>query len=164
MPMSIIALGANLPGRYASPAEAVEAGLRAIASGAVRLKARSRLYRSAAWPDPADPEFVNAVAVYETDMGPAALLDYLHAIEAAFGRTRREANAPRPLDLDIIDYDGMVSAPGERPDLPHPRLGERAFVLLPLADVSPVWRHPVSGLGVAELIATLPETSVATPL
>ena len=164
MPMSIIALGANLPGQFPSPAEAVEAGLLAIRSDDLRLVARSRLYRSAAWPDPAHPEFVNAVALFATDLSAASLLERLHAIESEFGRERREANAPRPLDLDVIDHDGLVSAPGDVPVLPHPRMAERAFVLLPLAEICPGWRHPANGRGLAELIAALPESAVATPL
>jgi 2-amino-4-hydroxy-6-hydroxymethyldihydropteridine diphosphokinase len=73
-------------------------------------------------------------------------------------------NAPRPLDLDIIDYDGRVSLPGEVPVLPHPRMAERAFVLLPLAEVAPDWRHPVSHDSVAQLIAALPRPLEASPL
>ena len=162
--MSIISLGANLPGLHGSPARAVEAAIRMLDDGQVKVLGRSRLYRSAAWPDPSDPEFVNAVALVETVLSPEALLDRLHALEMSFGRTRHAKNAPRPLDLDIIDYDGKVSTPGEAPILPHPRMAERAFVLLPLCDVAPGWRHPVSGLGIDELIAALPDRDAARPL
>lgn len=130
----------------------------------IKVVGRSRLYRSQAWPDPADPEFVNAVIAVETELEPGALLDRLHALEATFGRERREPNAPRTLDLDIVDYGGRVSSPGDRPILPHPRMGDRAFVLLPLADVAPKWRHPVSGLSIGELIRGLLDPKSATPL
>jgi 2-amino-4-hydroxy-6-hydroxymethyldihydropteridine diphosphokinase len=162
--MSIIALGANLKGRFAGPAEAVEAGLGAIAGSDIRLIAHSRLYRSPAWPDPADPEFVNAAALVETDLPPAALLARLHAIEAEFGRIRARQNAPRPLDLDIVDYAGMVSPPGAVPVLPHPRMADRAFVLLPMAEIAPGWRHPVTGQGLDGMIAGLPDVSEVVPL
>jgi 2-amino-4-hydroxy-6-hydroxymethyldihydropteridine diphosphokinase len=77
----------------------------------------------------------------------------LHEVEAALGRRRGAPNAARTLDLDLIDYDGRVEA--GPPILPHPRLETRGFVLLPLAEVAPGWRHPVSGRTVGDLIATL---------
>lgn len=78
----------------------------------------------------------------------------LHAVEAEFGRERRVPNAPRPLDLDLIDYEGRVESPLAGPILPHPRAAERAFVLAPLLDVAPDWRDPVSGRLGRELLKT----------
>jgi len=161
--VSFIALGANLAGRFASPAEAVEAAIRALQATETKVVSRSRLYRSAAWPDPSDPEFVNAVISVMTDLDASALLARLHALEAEFGRERRHANAPRTLDLDIVDYAGRVSAPGETPILPHPRMGARAFVLLPLAEIAPDWRHPVTGMAITDLVRALPDPR-AVPL
>lgn len=94
-------------------------------------------------PRRAGPPFINGVALVETMLSPAALLAVLHGIERRFGRRRRYKNEPRVLDLDLIDYHGQV-AEGP-PVLPHPRAHSRAFVLLPLAEVAPAWRHPVSG-------------------
>jgi len=86
--------------------------------------------------------------------GPVELLTRLHAIEAAFGRRRDgTSNAARTLDLDLLDFDGMQL--DGRPVLPHPRMTDRAFVLVPLADVAPDWRHPVSGRSIADLVADL---------
>ena len=164
MAVSYIALGANLPGRFASPAEAVEAAIRALQVPGITLVSRSRLYRSAAWPDPSDPEFVNAVISVMTDLDASALLARLHALEAEFGRERRRTNAPRTLDLDIVDHAGRVSAAGETPILPHPRMGARAFVLLPLAEIAPDWRHPVSGQPIGDLVRALPDPRAAVPL
>lgn len=80
-------------------------------------------------------------------------MELLHETEDLFGRTRGTRNAPRTLDLDLIDYDGRIeSGP---PELPHPRLAERAFVLVPLQDVAPSWRHPASGKLIAELLSAL---------
>jgi 2-amino-4-hydroxy-6-hydroxymethyldihydropteridine diphosphokinase len=91
----------------------------------------------------------------ETTLAPDALLDRMQRIERDFGRERGARNAARVLDLDIIDHDGrIVDAPGLT--LPHPRLAARAFVLVPLRDVAPGWRHPVSGLSVDALIGRLP--------
>ena len=82
-------------------------------------------------------------------------METLHGIEAVFGRSRGAANAPRTLDLDLIDYNGRIEDGALV--LPHPRAAVRGFVLLPLADVAPDWRHPVSGRPVQDLIAALPE-------
>ena len=162
--LSFIALGSNVAGRFASSADAVEAAVPAIQCREIIILSRSRLYRSAAWPDPADPEFVNAMMSVETSLAPDALLARLHAVEAEFGRERRQVNAPRTLDLDIVDYAGRVSAPGDSPILPHPRLSDRAFVLLPLAEIAPDWRHPVTAKPIAELIRALPDPLAAVPL
>jgi 2-amino-4-hydroxy-6-hydroxymethyldihydropteridine diphosphokinase len=164
MAISFIALGSNMRGAHGEPAAAVRHALRLLGTDGMKIIAQSQLYRSPAWPDPRDPEFVNAVARIETNLAPAALLARLHAIEADFGRTRRVANAPRPLDLDIIDYDGTISTAGESPVLPHPRLADRAFVLLPLQEIAPDWRHPVTGLPIARLIQALPDPAAARPI
>ena len=164
MALSFIALGSNVAGRFASPADAVEAAIQAVQAIEITLVSRSRFYRSAAWPDPADPEFVNAVIAVETSLAPDALLARLHAIEAEFGRERRQVNAPRTLDLDIVDFAGRVSIAGDSPILPHPRLADRAFVLLPLAEIAPDWRHPVIGVPIGDLIHALRDRQAAVPL
>jgi len=79
-----------------------------------------------------------------TAHSPAELMEILHKIESAYGRTRSAKNAPRTLDLDLIDYHGRVEE--GPPVLPHPRMAERGFVLIPLADIAPEWRHPATGL------------------
>src|SRR5882672_1246030 len=159
--MILIALGANLPSRAGGPAETLRAALTSLGARGITVESQSGFYASPAWPDPSDPPFVNAVASVRTELAPADLLRILHEVEDAFGRERRPRNAPRTLDRDLIDYGGRVE-PGP-PELPHPRMASRAFVLLPLRDVAPKWRHPVSSRTVSELIA---ETSSAgvTPL
>lgn len=153
--MILIGLGANLDSpRHGPPVATLETALAALAAEGATVAARSGWWRSAPVPVSGQPWFVNGVARLETALGPVDLLALLHRIEAEFGRVRSVPNAPRVLDLDLLDYDGRVR--DEAPVLPHPRMHERAFVLLPLQDVAPGWRHPVSGLGLEALIAALP--------
>lgn len=132
-----------------SPQQIVPAAVRALAAFC-RVGGTSSLYRTPAWPDPADPPFCNAVAVLETAPPPEALLEAMHAIEAGFGRRRSRRNAPRTLDLDLLDYEGRIFTSASL-TLPHPGILERAFVLIPLAEVAPAWRHPVTGALAADL-------------
>jgi 2-amino-4-hydroxy-6-hydroxymethyldihydropteridine diphosphokinase len=154
----LIALGANLPSTAGKPADTLNAALAAFALWSITIEKRSGFYRSSAWPDPSDPPFINAVTAVRTNLSPASLLAALHAVESSFGRKRGEPNAPRSLDLDILDYDGRI----ERgpPVLPHPRMETRGFVLFPLRDVAPDWRHPVSGCSISDLIARLPPSDI----
>jgi 2-amino-4-hydroxy-6-hydroxymethyldihydropteridine diphosphokinase len=162
--VAYVALGANLPGRHGPPAVAIEAALAQIDRDVGPVVARSRLYRSLAWPDPNDPDYVNAVAAVETREAAAAFLARLHTIEADFGRIRGAVNAARPLDLDIVDFGGRVSGVGAPPLLPHPRMAERPFVLLPLQEIAPGWRHPVTGRTIGDLVAALPRPLSASLL
>jgi 2-amino-4-hydroxy-6-hydroxymethyldihydropteridine diphosphokinase len=169
-PVILLALGANLPSSAGPPQATLKAALDVLDRSGVSLCAVSRFYESPAWPDRALPCFVNAVAMVSSGLGPSELLNLLHAVETSFGRTRSMAadgsgeirNAPRTLDLDLIDYDGRREE--GPPVLPHPRATARAFVLLPLRDIAPGWQDPVSGLGLDALIARLgPEGGEATP-
>jgi 2-amino-4-hydroxy-6-hydroxymethyldihydropteridine diphosphokinase len=152
--MILIGLGANLPSALGPPLATLEAALAALEKARVAILARSPWYRSAPVPASDQPWYVNAVASIATALGPVELLALLHQVEARIGRERRTRNEPRAVDLDILDYDGLVRT--DAPMLPHPRMQARGFVLLPLRDVAPGWRHPVSGAGLAELIAALP--------
>jgi 2-amino-4-hydroxy-6-hydroxymethyldihydropteridine diphosphokinase len=156
VPVILVAIGSNLaaPG-CASPLDTAEAALARLTVAAVAVARRSRWYVSEPVPPSDQPWYVNGVAAVETRLGPAPLLEMLLAVEARFGRRRGAPNAARTLDLDLLDYDG-TECRSERLVLPHPRLHERRFVLMPLTDVAPHWRHPVSGKTVAELLAALP--------
>ncbi len=148
----IVALGGNLPGAWPSIADVLEAALAGLDAVGLRLVARSSLWRSAAWPDPSQPEYLNAVAFVETGLAPRAVLAALQGLERRFGRVRSAANAARVLDLDLIAYGRLViedEAGGLI--LPHPRAEHRGFVMGPLAEIAPDWRHPVSGKRAVDL-------------
>lgn len=152
--MILLGLGANLPSAIGPPVATLDAALDALAAAGVIIRRRSSWYRSAPVPAGDQPWYVNGVVAVETRLGAPALLALLHRVEARFGRIRRERNEPRVVDLDILDYDGEIRAEG--PMLPHPRMHERSFVLLPLREVAPDWRHPISGAALPVLIAALP--------
>lgn len=135
-----MALGCNLPGAYTSREALLEAALQALPEEDLKVVARSGWWASAAWPDPTGPGYLNGVAIVETSLSPQAVLAALHAVEARFGRARGEPNAARTLDLDLIAHGRTCTAEGLI--LPHPRGHERLFVMGPLAEIAPDWRHP----------------------
>lgn len=152
--MILIALGANLPSPAGPPLHTLKRALGELERQGVEIRDLSHFYETPAWPDPADPAFVNAVAAVQTRLQPVELLMLLHWVETAFGRMRSAPNAPRTIDLDLLDYEGQVVTTPHL-TLPHPRLGERSFVLVPLRDVAPGWRHPVTGANIEDLLGAL---------
>jgi 2-amino-4-hydroxy-6-hydroxymethyldihydropteridine diphosphokinase len=151
-PLVLIGLGANLDSPlWGAPRDTLTAALTELATQGVAPLAQSGWYRSAPVPASDQPWFVNAVVSVATNLDALPLLWLMQKIEANFGRRRRERNAARVLDLDLLDYRG---ARVESPELtlPHPRLHQRRFVLEPLAEIAPQWRHPISGLTARQLL------------
>ncbi len=177
----LIALGANLPAGDVPPELSVPQAmdrLEALVEGGVL---RSRLFRTPAFPEGSGPDFVNAAMRVEWAGSAAELLGALHGIEEAFGRTRANRWEARVMDLDLIGFgDAILPDPETRaewaklsteeaakvvPDqliLPHPRLAERGFVLVPLADVAPDWADPATGLSVREMLDALSPEELET--
>jgi 2-amino-4-hydroxy-6-hydroxymethyldihydropteridine diphosphokinase len=153
-----IGLGANLPSpEHGTPRETLAAALRALEARGLAIVARAPLYESEPVPVSDQPWYLNTAVEVATDLGAPEVLAVLHSVENAFGRVRGLRNAARVLDLDLLDHRGEVRKGPESPVLPHPRLADRAFVLRPLCDIAPDWRHPASGLTIAELLESLPE-------
>lgn len=153
--MIVIALGSNRTGPWGDPRQTVFKAFDEMIRQGLELKARSRLMVSAPFGETRQPPFVNAVVLVDTHLPPKALMLRLHAIERAAGRKRLRRWGPRTLDLDLIDYHGLVTAPASRLRLPHPGAADRIFVLKPLSEIAPRWKHPVSKLSASALLRRL---------
>jgi 2-amino-4-hydroxy-6-hydroxymethyldihydropteridine diphosphokinase len=152
-----------MAGEFGSSEALLEAALAALAEAGLPVLKRSRWWRSAAWPDPNLNEYRNGIALVEAKLSPDELLNALFSIEARFGRRRGERNAARTLDLDLIAH-GRTVCEGEGLILPHPRAHDRLFVMGPLAEIAPSWRHPLSGRTAEALAAAATVGRDATPL
>ena len=137
------------------PHETLAAAIAALGGAGMTIMAQSSIWLTAPVPVSDQPWYHNAVVRVETVQSPYTLLETLQGIENEFGRVRSVRNAPRVIDLDLIAYNDSIL---DRPELivPHPRMHQRAFVLLPLRELAPDWVHPVTGVRLADMIAALP--------
>ncbi len=170
-----LAFGANLPSRAGGRCDTIRAALKSLTHMGIEIARLSPFYASEAVPAGSGPDFVNGAALLRSNLSVRDILDRFHLVEREFGRTRKSRWAPRPLDFDLIFAGDIVSPDAEtqtawRTDpeaqegrrapggliLPHPRMQDRAFVLIPLADIAPDWCHPVLGLSVRQMLEARP--------
>jgi 2-amino-4-hydroxy-6-hydroxymethyldihydropteridine diphosphokinase len=176
--LALVAVGSSEKFDQIDPREIVQSAIESTGRRLGVIRARSAIYRTPAFPAGSGPDFVNAAFAVETDASAPQVLDALHAIEQEFGRTRSQRWGPRTLDLDLVGMDDLVipdaatyqqwadlPLKGQMRDsprgliLPHPRLQDRAFVLIPLCEVAPDWRHPILGKTVAEMARAMPQSA-----
>ncbi|OIQ28637.1 MAG: 2-amino-4-hydroxy-6-hydroxymethyldihydropteridine diphosphokinase [Alphaproteobacteria bacterium MedPE-SWcel] len=176
----LVALGSNLENGGISPLGTLQDCLQAFSTEGLRLVAVSRFFSTPCFPAGAGPDYVNGAVAIEADCDASEVLTRLHRIESRFRRTRTERWGMRTLDLDLLAAADQVmpdlaefrrwqslapeaqrSAAPDRLILPHPRLQDRAFVLVPLADIARHWMHPVLRQSVAQLLAECPAADVA---
>ncbi len=153
--MILVALGSNRNGPWGSPQQTVARALAHLGRSGLRVRKASRLVVTAPFGRTDQPPFVNAVAEVQTDLNPEDLLRKLHAIERLAGRRRTLRWGPRTLDLDLIDYNGLIRRKPHRPILPHPGIPERIFVLAPILEIAPLWRHPQTKRTAAQMLKRL---------
>lgn len=173
---ALVALGANLVSRAGSPEKTLSSALTTMGKHGVTVESVSRFVRTPCFPLGAGPDYVNATARVSARLTPQQFLAVFHEIEDDFGRKREKRWGQRSLDIDLLAVDEMIlpdqslvenwlnlplsqqmTATPDQLILPHPRIQDRAFVLLPLLDIAAGWRHPILGLTVQEMADNLPE-------
>jgi 2-amino-4-hydroxy-6-hydroxymethyldihydropteridine diphosphokinase len=151
--MILVALGSNLPGPWGTPPDAIIRALKELDHGPVKVKRVSAIIDTDPFGRLNQPRYVNAVAIVETHLPPLALMRRLHNIERAGGRRRAVRWGPRTIDLDLIDYHGLHLK--GRLTLPHPGIAGRTFVLNPIAEIAPNWRHPVTHRSARQMLTVV---------
>jgi 2-amino-4-hydroxy-6-hydroxymethyldihydropteridine diphosphokinase len=146
--MILVALGSNLSGPWGNPTATVNQAIEELGRRNIRVLRTSQLLLTAPYGVTNQPDFVNAVISISTVIPPQSLMRVLHDIERKAGRRRLKRWGPRTLDLDLLEYHGRILAPRTRSIkplvLPHPGIELRSFVLRPLTEIAPRWKHPVS--------------------
>jgi 2-amino-4-hydroxy-6-hydroxymethyldihydropteridine diphosphokinase len=150
--LSYLAIGSNLGNKIKNLAKAKFE----LLDNKIEILKSSSNFESESWPNPSNPKFINVVIQIRTNLSPVRLLEVCNLIEKKLGRKRIKKNAPRTCDIDIIDYDQKVlNLRKNNLILPHPRMSERNFVLLPLFEINKSWKHPKSKIKIVNLIETL---------
>ncbi len=179
--LALITLGSNNISPWGDATATVQKAMTAVSKAAQVTAKHSRLYQTPAFPPGSGPDFVNAAMAFVTALSPHDLLALLHGVEAEAGRARTVRWGPRTLDIDLIGLgdaicpdvqtqthwrdlppDAQTQATPDQLILPHPRVQDRAFALVPLADVAPDWRHPVLDQTITQMLSACAEDDIAS--
>ena len=169
-----VALGSNMPSKFGSPLETLNCAISDLQTLHFKLIKCSNFYETEPFPKDSGSKFVNCCAIFESQLSALDVLKHLHIVETFYGRTREKRWGARIIDLDLIYFDQLIYPekhtlqkwidllPDEQNKcwpiemiLPHPRLQDRAFVLIPLRDINKDWRHPLLGISVVDMLALL---------
>ena len=157
--MIILGIGSNLSSKFGNRFKNIELAISFIESYNIQILKKSSFYESPSYPNKKNPKFINIVVSIKTDLKPLKLMSLLLSVEKKLGRLRGEKNDPRTLDLEIIDNNNEVIKFVFNNDnffSPHKNLSSRNFVLYPLREISPLWKHPVTNESIDSLISKLP--------
>ena len=158
--MIIIALGSNLVSSFGDRIENINLAISYLESYGIRIIKKSGFYETPSYPDNNNPKFINVVVVVKTDLPPIDLMSVLVFIEEKLERKRSKKNAPRTCDIDIIDYNNQIiefNYKNLNLTVPHKKLISRNFVLYPLKEILPNWKHPKTQENINDLIEKLPD-------
>jgi 2-amino-4-hydroxy-6-hydroxymethyldihydropteridine diphosphokinase len=172
----LIAFGSNVSDDQEDSMAVILNSIELLVNNSIKKPDISQFYKTPAFPVGAGPDFINCVLAAETQLAPDELLSMFHEIEAILGRKREKRWGQRVIDIDLLNYENFVKPSDDvvntwinmaltdqmerTPEhliLPHPRIQDRAFVLVPMADVAPEWRHPVLGKTTVEMRDALPD-------
>ena len=158
--MIFLGLGSNLPSKYGDKFANINLAISFLKARGIKVIKRSSFYKTPSFPDRENPKFINVVILVETNLAPVNLMSVLVFIEEKLERKRFKKNDPRTCDIDIIDYNNQIlNLKYNNLDftLPHKELTSRNFVLFPLQEISPMWKHPKSKETIDNLIQKLSE-------
>ena len=158
--MIILALGSNLSSKYGDRYNNIELAISQLESYGIQIVKKSSFYESPSYPDKKNPKFINMIIAASTDLPPVDFASVLIFIEEKLERKRNKKNDPRTCDIDIIDFNGQILDfiyNEHKFNVPHEKIEYRNFVLFPLKEILPDWKHPVSKKPVSILIEKLPE-------
>ena len=156
--MILLSLGSNLPSKFGDSKNTILKCYEFFNNNDIKILKKSSFYETFAIPNKSDPKFVNSVISVETRFSPEELIKYILKVEEKFDRKRKQINAPRTCDIDIVDFNSEIinifnkNIPLE---IPHPRLEQRSFVLYPIREIDKNWKSPLSGKKIDQLIENL---------
>ena len=161
--MILLSIGSNLKSKFESRKKNIEKSIQLLKQEHIKIITKSSLYETPSFPNTKNPKFLNIILLVHTNFTPIKLMKIIHKIENIIGRIRKFKNEPRVCDIDIIDYKSKVIDRlfmGQKLIIPHKRMLKREFVLLPLLEVCPEWKHPINQKKISDLVNKIPKNKL----